>query len=213
MVPGSVPREQAPLARDATARVIRIALIVVCALFSATIAAHLIDFGFYHLRIRVMDAGISSSPVAWIGPGALVIAVLATVFLARRGRIAASLAPVLAVVLVLATRHLGESLPYWQVLLLPPLGLALFLLWRESERLDPLAAKTCRAGCALLVAAFAVHAFGPPVLHAFGVAEYSWPDQVKIALKEGLEIAGWLLVASGLAATAWGTRARSLASA
>jgi hypothetical protein len=117
-----------------------------------------------------------------------------------------ALVPVLAIVLVLSTRHLGESLPHWQVLLLPPLGLALFLLWREAEALDRLAARTCRTGCVLLVCAFALHVFGAALLRSLGIGVDSWPYQVKVALKEGLEIAGWLLVASGLAATAWGTR-------
>jgi hypothetical protein len=194
---------QAAFGRDETARATRVAVLVVFVLVTAAITAHLIDFGVYNLRIRALDAGVGSSPVAWVSPAALTIALVSTIPLARRRRVTALLVPVLAVVLVLATRHLGESLPHWQVLLLPPLGLALFLLWREADALHPLAGRVCRAGCVLLVCAFALHAFGPAVLHAFGVKDYSWPDQVKIALKEGLEIGGWLLVASGLATTAW----------
>ncbi|HKD32768.1 MAG TPA: hypothetical protein VKB73_04780 [Gaiellaceae bacterium] len=208
MVESPVPRAQAPFARDDTARVTRFALVAVFVVVGVTIAAHLIDFGVYDLRVRVMDAGLGSSPVAWVGPAALAVALVATIVLARRNRITVALVPVLAVVLILATRHLGESLPYWQVLLLPPLGLALFLLWRDADRLDPHAGRVCRAGCVLLVCAFALHAFGPAVLHAFGVRTYSWPDQVKIALKEGLEIGGWLLIASALATTAWFGAAR-----
>ena len=206
MVLENAPRTQAAFGQDDTARATRIAVFVVFVLVTAAITAHLIDYGVYNLRIRVMDAGLGSSPVAWVSPAALVVALVSAVYLVRRRRITAALVPVLALVLVLATRHVGESLPYWQVLLLPPLGVALFLLWRNAEALDPLAGRVCRAGCVLLVCAFAIHVFGPPVLHAFGVGTYSWPDQTKIAFKEGLEIGGWLLVASGLAATAWGAR-------
>lgn len=208
MVFEDAPPKQVPFGRDETAQATRIAVFAVFAVVSATIAAHLIDFGVYNLRIRVMDAGLGSSPVAWVSPAALTVALVSTILLVRRRRVTALLVPVLAIVLALATRHVGESLPYWQVLLLPPLGLALFLLWREADRLDPLAGKVCRAGCVLLICAFALHTFGPPVLHAFGVKDYSWPDQVKIAFKEGLEIGGWLLVASGLATTAWFGAAR-----
>lgn len=208
MVQSPVTRAQAPLARDDTARVTRFALAAVAIVVGGTIAAHLIDFGVYNLRIRVMDAGLGSSPVAWVSPIALTIALVATIVLARRNRITVALVPVLGIVLILATRHIGESLPYWQALLLPPLGLALFLLWREAERLDPPAGKVCRAGCVLLVCAFLIHAFGPAVLHAFRVRTYSWPDQVKIAFKEALEIGGWLLIASALATTAWFGAAR-----
>jgi len=206
MVPSPVTRAHAPFARDDTARVMRFALVGVFIVVGVTIAAHLIDFGVYDLRIRIMDAGLGSSPVAWVSPVALAVALAATIVLARRKRITVALVPVLAVVLVLATRHLGESLPHWQLLLLPPLGIALLLLWREADRLDPLAARICRAGCVLLVAAFALHVFGGALLHAIGIGVDSWAYQVKIAFKEGFEIAGFLLVASGLAATAWGSR-------
>jgi hypothetical protein len=208
MVFEDAPTKQVAFSRDETARATKVAVFVVFVLVTAAVAAHLIDFGVYNLRIRVLDVGVGSSPVAWVSPAALAVALASAIRLVRQGRVTALLVPVLALVLVLATRHLGESLPYWQVLLLPPLGLALFLLWREADRLDPLAGRVCRAGCALLVCAFALHAFGPAVLHAFGVKDYSWPDQVKIALKEGLEIGGWLLVASGLATTAWFGAAR-----
>jgi hypothetical protein len=207
MLSGAAPQEQAPLSRDGTARITRIAVLGVLALVSAAIAAHLIDFGVYDLRIRAMNAGLGSSPVGWVSPIAIAVALAATLLLVRRGRAGAWLAAVLAVVLVLSTRHLGESLPHWRLLLLPPLGLALFLLWRAADSLDPLAGRTCRAGCVLLVGAFGLHVFGATVLHALGIGDNSWTYQVKVALKEGLEIAGWLLVASGLAATAWGMRA------
>jgi hypothetical protein len=171
-------------------------------LVAAAVAAHLIDFGVYDLRIRVMNAGLGSSPVAWISPAAIAIAFVSTILLARRGRIAPLLVPVLAIVLVLSTRHVGESLPHWQVLLLPPLGLALYLLWRQAEALDPPAARTCRVGCMLLVCAFVLHVFGAAALRSVGIGVDSWAYQVKIVLKEGLEIGGWLLLASGLAVTA-----------
>ena len=198
--------EPASFGHDDTARATRIAVLGVFVLVTAAIGAHLIDFGVYDLRIRVMNAGLGSSPVAWVSPAALAVALASTILLARRRQVTVALVPVLAIVLVLSTRHLGESLPHWQVLLLPPLGLALFLLWREAEALDRLAARTCRTGCVLLVCAFALHVFGAALLRSLGIGVDSWPYQVKVALKEGLEIAGWLLVASGLAATAWGTR-------
>lgn len=179
-------------------------IVLVVLVLVAELTTHLVDYGVYQLRVRVMDANLGSSPVAWISPAAVAVALVAAILLARRGRVHVLLPAALGVVLVLTTRHVGESLPHWQLLLLPPLGVALFLLWRGADGLDALAARMCRVGCMLLVSAFVLHVFGGPGLHRLGVHDYSWPYQVKVALKEGSEIAGWLLVASGLAATAWG---------
>jgi hypothetical protein len=107
---------------------------------------------------------------------------------------------------VLGTHHLGESLPHWQLLLLPPLGLTLVLLWRAAAELDSLTGRVLRSGCVLLVIAFGLHVFGALVLKRLGVAVDSWPYQVKVALKEGSELSGWLVIASALAAAAWSAR-------
>jgi hypothetical protein len=180
--------------------------VVVAVLLASELATHLVDYGVYDLRVRAMDANLGSSPVAWASPTAIAIALVSAWVLARRGRVSWGLVAALAVVLPLGTRHLGESLPHWQFILLPPLGLTLFLLWREAQRLDPLASGSCRAGCVLLVLAFVLHVFGGAALRGLGVAVLSWPYQVKVSLKEGIEISGWLLVANGLAATAIASR-------
>jgi hypothetical protein len=182
--------------------IIAIPLVALVLVTEAT--THLVDYGVYDLRVRAMNANLGSSPVAWVSPAALAIALASAIVLARRQRVRPLLAGVLGLILVLSTRHLGESLPFWQLLLLPPLGLGLALLWQAAAKLDPLAGRICRVGCGLLVVAFTLHVFGGPGLHQLGVHDHSWPYQIKIAFKEGFEITGWLLVASGLAATACG---------
>src|SRR5262245_66609513 len=107
MVESPVPRAQAPFARDDTARVTRFALVAVFVVVGVTIAAHLIDFGVYDLRVRVMDAGLGSSPVARVGPAALAGGLVAALVLARRHRTPVAPLPRRAVVPVLGTRHVG----------------------------------------------------------------------------------------------------------
>jgi hypothetical protein len=182
------------------------AIAFVALVLAAEISTHLIDFGLFRLRIETMNANHGTSPVAVLTPAAVAVAIVSAYSLARRRRVERLLPPVLAVVLVLASGHIGERLPHWQVLLLPPLGLALALLWRAAARLDPVAGLAARVGCLLLVMSFGLHILdaSPRV----GPAVESWPYQVAVALKEGFKISGWLLVASGLAATAWGGRLR-----
>jgi len=189
---------------DGAARAARAALVLVGLLVGAAVTAHLVDFGVYQLRIRAMNANLGSSPVAWASPAAILLAVAASIVLARRARgLRPWVLPVsLAVVLVLATKHLGESLPHWQLLLLPPLGLTLIVLWRTSAELDPASGRLLRGGCVLLVGALALHIFGAPILTPLGFGADSWPYQVKIACKEGSEISGWMLIAAGLGVAA-----------
>ena len=176
----------------------------VALVLAAEISAHLIDFGLFQLRVEEMNANHGTSPVVVLTPAAVAVALVSAYALARRGRVERLLPPALAVVLVLASGHVGERLPHWQLLLLPPLGLALALLWRAAGRLDALAGRAARAGCVLLVLSFALHLAdaSPRIGHPVG----SWPYQVGVALKEGFKISGWLLIAAGLAATAWGER-------
>lgn len=49
-----------------------------------------------------------------------------------------------------------------------------------------------------LAASYAVHVFGPQVVERFGWGTDSWAYQVKVGLKEGSELAGWLLLVIAL---------------
>jgi hypothetical protein len=192
-------REQSSPVLDVP-RVTRVAVLGVALVVMTAMAAHLIDFGVYDLRVRAMNASLGTSPVAWVGPAALLLALGASIVLARgspRWSIRA-LPFALAIVLVLASHHLGESIPYWQVLLLPPLGLILAVLWQVAANLYPSNGRVLRAGCLLLMIAFGLHVFGAPVLRQIGFGVDTWPYQVKVAFKEGAEISGWMLIAVGM---------------
>jgi hypothetical protein len=85
----------------------------------------------------------------------------------------------------------------WVVLYLPLLVLAGFLLWHLVELLWEPAGRTVRFGLFLLVASVPVEIAGAGTrwLDEDGT---SVPEDLRIALEEGLELGGWVLVAAGL---------------
>ena len=69
---------------------------------------------------------------------------------------------------------------------------------RAHVDLDAELEKVERAGVTLLVLSLAIHVIGPPIERLAGWGEDSWGTQLKIALKEGTELAGWALVVPSL---------------
>jgi hypothetical protein len=85
----------------------------------------------------------------------------------------------------------------WLVLYLPLLLVAGFLLLKLAEVLWPPAGRTIRVGLILLVGSIPVEIAGAGTrwLDNRGT---SVPEDLRVALEEGLELAGWILVAAGL---------------
>lgn len=74
-----------------------------------------------------------------------------------------------------------------------PLLIVLALSVRRLARIPP-AASLARAALVTLVGAYAIHLFGHRVIEALGWGAATWPYQLKVGLKEGGELAGWLLL-------------------
>jgi hypothetical protein len=53
-------------------------------------------------------------------------------------------------------------------------------------------------GLVALFVSYTIHILGMAVMHGLGWASDSWGFQVRAALKEGMELAGWLLVVAAL---------------
>jgi hypothetical protein len=51
----------------------------------------------------------------------------------------------------------------------------------------------------LLLASLAIHVLGPSAVRALGWGPDSWAYQIKVGLKEGTELAGWVLLLPPLA--------------
>jgi hypothetical protein len=183
-------------------RILVVGLLLALATVCAQTTAHLIDFGVYGLRLRALDSGLDTSIFAWVADAALGAAGVGAVLIAVTTRRAAPalLAALLFALFVASLGGLRDREPHALLLLAPLVAAILLLLWRESLQAPQRAGRFLRAGAVLLVVSFCLHVLGPSLLTRFGVRPASWPFEIKVALKQGSEIAGWMITATGFAA-------------
>jgi hypothetical protein len=204
-----VSRQQANLSRPSLGRsdpdpILRAGLVLALVLVTAQTVAQLVDFGFFDLRIAVIDANrhaslFGAASLLANGAAAIVAWSRGTSGPRRPWQIAAAL-----IVAVLAIRFadVGSGGASRFVLLLPIVGTLLVLLWRLTSR-DPYGPRAVvRAGLCLLVFSYVVHVVGPRIVADLGYSVDSWPYQVKGVLKHDAEFGGWILLATGLLASA-----------
>ncbi len=188
----------------------------------AQIAAQLVDFQLYDLHLRALNANSDKSVVAWLTPVGMALALAGVLAHLRRGGgarargiVVAALLFGLLVVAIGRRGAFGDPLSIHRstlllassaLLLAPALAVLLALLLREARELERTPRRLLRIGCALLVGSFFLHLLGGPLAHAVG-GEHSWTYQVVAALKEGTEVAGWLIVGLGCWRAGAGDRA------
>jgi hypothetical protein len=201
---------------EAVETVLRAGLIAAVAAFAVQGAVHVANVALDR-RFRLLDADSDYGVFAWTS--ALVTAVaaaLAFVLAARLGRRDYGLLGVALAVfalddLIAVHERIGElddelGLPHelqlrrlvWIVVLLPLLAAAAILLWRVAKEAPKRAGDLVRGGLALLVLAVAAEAT-TPVLFNFDWGQDSIPYETEVVFEEGAELAGWILVATGLA--------------
>jgi hypothetical protein len=206
------------LAETLGERLLRIGILVVVAAVSFQTAAHLTNEYLFGDRFAGLDADVEGNAFTWassVATFALAMAAFlhAVVFSSRRREFSllAALAALFSVDDVVQFHErlglgLGEDvlgLPdhlavrMWLVFYLPLLLLAGALLWLVAETLWVPAARTLRIGLALLVASIPVEIVGAGTrwLEEEGT---SAPNDLRIAVEEGLELGGWILGAVGL---------------
>jgi len=86
----------------------------------------------------------------------------------------------------------------WTIFYLPLLLVAGALLWELPRILWAPAARFVRGGLGLLVGAFAVEVLGALTRWLEEESDTAWPDNLRTGVEEGLELAGWILIATGL---------------
>jgi hypothetical protein len=166
-----------------------------------------------------LDADVEGNFLTWVNGGAVlacVCLVLALAALVRKHRLEGLLLAAALGVLALddlAELHERGSLKVaalleidadfirvlWPVLYLPMLAFILAALWQLGGRASEPAALGIRFGLVLLVAAVAVEVLWATWHLTVGKVG-DWPDTIQVAIEEGLELGGWTLIASGLAA-------------
>jgi hypothetical protein len=99
--------------------------------------------------------------------------------------------------------HCGRTL--WPVIYLPLLALTFVMLWAVVAGVPTRIRLVVRTGLCLLVAAVFLEAASPVLFHR-GWGHGSVVYELEVAVEEGFEYAGWMLITTGLLAlalTAW----------
>jgi hypothetical protein len=164
------------------------------------VTAHLLDYGLADLHVRLLDA---SSEWSWshvVATTAFASAAAVAVFAARRRRGEARqwwiLAALFSVLFADNVARAHEAVPKWPLVVLPALvGVAIGVV-RLAR--DTAVFRVALAGLGLLVTSFVIHVLGHAIVHGAGWGPDTWGYQIKVALKEGTELAGWVLVVPAL---------------
>lgn len=164
--------------------------------------AHALNVWAFDRDYGALDAGAGSSVFERVGTAAIAVAAAASLLAGWLGR---SSALVLSALLAFLTLDdaigLHEQVPAWKLVYLPLLTVIAVLLWRLSS-VSRFARSTLRIGLALL--AFSLVggeiAERQVVRQGWGPSDLGY--ELKILVKDGSEVVGWIFVAAGLIAAA-----------
>lgn len=174
-------------------------------------ATHLVDFGVYDLRVRILDSASEWSYSHLLATVAFasgtLIGGLAAGWAVRRRPAWALTGVLFAVLLADNVTRLHEHIPHWEAVYGPLLVVLSVALLALSARTD--LAGLVVAGLGLLVASLVIHVAGPTVVRALGWDATGWAYQVKVAVKEASELAGWTLLIPALGRLALRARAQA----
>jgi len=188
-------------------QVMTVGLLLTVAVVFAQTASQWIDFHFFDLRLRVLDSDHHASVFGALSILAEAAAAAAIGLRAVSGRrlpwlLIAALLLVLTVPRALVRYEPAFAL-YDVPILVAPLTATFVVLcaltFRDARRLRLLV----WGSLTLLTCSFALHAIGPQADAAgstASLATYTWAYQGTGMLKHGAELAGWMLLATGMVA-------------
>jgi len=163
------------------------------------IAAQVIDYAFFDLRIRVLDSSDDGGAFGIFGDLASVAAAAAAwlLLIRTRSRSPAVLAPpfLLTFLAMDKTLRLHDHVPHYLVVYAPALVGTFVCLAALGHRMPHPLSQILTAGLALLIVSFALHVFGEQLLSWLALQKSEGIRQIKVALKHGFEVEGWSLVA------------------
>jgi hypothetical protein len=178
--------------------------ISVAAIAAATVVAtNLVDFELDTPRVALLNANDQTSwshiATAVVLAIAAVIASLTAMRPGHRRTLWGAVAGVLALLFVVevsSVHVIVDRHSYGKLIYLPLLAVLVLCLWRLT--LGSEQARLVGAAILVLMLAYVVHVFGARVVEALGWGAGSWVYQVKVGIKEGAELAGWLLLVVAL---------------
>ena len=180
-------------------------ILLTAAVVFAQTAGQLIDFRFFDLRLRVLDSDHHASvfgALSILAEAGAAAAIGLRAVSARRlsWLLVAALVGVLTVPRALM-RYEPAFERYEVPILVAPLTVAFVVLcaltFRDARRVRFMV----WGSLALLACSFALHAVGPQADaggNAAYLAEHTWAYQLTGMLKHGAELAGWMLLATGM---------------
>jgi hypothetical protein len=184
-------------------------LLVTAVVVFAQTAGQLIDFRFFELRLRVLDSDHRASVFGALSVLAEAGAATAIGLRAVSGRRVAWIlvAGVVGVLTVpRALMHYEAAFERYDVpILMAPLGVVFVVLCALTVRDVRRVRFMVWVSLALLTCSFALHAVGPQADVAGNIAyeaTNTWAYQAAGVLKHGAELAGWMLLTTGMLAAA-----------
>jgi hypothetical protein len=184
-------------------------LLIAGGVAGAVVLTNLLDFELGGMRIRVLNANLASS---WSHRATAATLLLGGGLAALRAGQAAPLrrwwSPTAAVLILLFVVEVSpahvqvDRLSYGKLVYVPLLAALVICVVRLLDGSDQVT--VMGVGLGALAASYAVHILGPAVVRLLGWGTDSWAYQVKVGLKEGMELSGWLLLVWAL----WHRRSR-----
>ena len=199
-----------------------LALTVAIAVGAAVVqgAAHLGNAALFDHSVQLIDADYDHSAFGWAGSVATIAGLPASLLLAALQPSRRVLFLALAALLcffslddaIFIHERIGEldtriglgssgGRLVWPAFYLPLLAGTLLVLLRVSRGAPAPAGRQLRTGAGLLVAAVALEVTSYALVR-LGYEFRDWPFTIEIVLEEGLELAGWILIAGALSAAA-----------
>ena len=193
-----------PSVRSAeTGRLIAIGIAATTGIVLAGTVAQLVGYGLFHGRIPALNSASDGGLFGLVGNISIAAATLAAwIVLLRMGPrdIAMVSLPVLLTFLTIdKIFRLHDHIPHWFVFYLPVLAATFVAIAAAARRLSLRSFRLTAIALALLVGSSLLHEYGGWLLFHLGGSSTGWPYQIKAVVKHGSEVAGWFLIALGLA--------------
>lgn len=186
-----------------TGRLIAVGTAAIGGVVLAGTAAQLIGYELFHGRVPALNSASDGGLFGLVGDISIATATVAAWIVlvrVRPVRVAmVVLPPLLTFLTVDKVVRLHDHIPHWLVFYLPVLAATFVAAAAVARGLSPRCVRLAATGLALLIGSFALHQYGEWLLYHLGGSDTGWLFQVKAVVKHGLEVAGWLLIALGLA--------------
>lgn len=199
---------------EALRRVVRFTLGLAALGFVALVVLHLFDQLALDARFEAIDADEDESAWSWASvsaeavAGAILALLAATVVGSRTMKFAAFVMAYLSLDdFIRIHENIGSLItPFphsvrilWPLLYFPLLASLMVVLWRLCEGRPSQVALLVRSGLLILAVAVVLEGL-TPVLFAIDQGHESFGYELEVAVEEGFELSGWLLIAGGMGA-------------